>query len=545
MNLLLPFLALLAGVCLGSIGAWLVLKARIAEASAQAKAEVQPQLATLAERVASRDEQIVQLRATLGVQDNEKAQIAAQLRELASARTAAEEQCRHLAAQVETQRQALEGNKKSLAEERQKLANTAVELASSLARWEAECRAHAGLAQKHEAAETELNRLQSELLSLKRLNGESGEKARYLEERLGTERQEIERLQQRFQKEFEAVAHKLLVENSSRFGQQSAESLDKLLAPLKENLKAFNTKLEAVQHDTAAQSALLKDQVARIGAEAANLSKALKGDVKVLGNWGENMLDQILERSGLQLGVHYRRQSPAKDDAGERRFLDVVIDLPDDKHLVIDSKVSLKAYEQYVNCTDEDARGPHLEGHLESLRAHFRGLGAKRYHDTHGIAAPDFVLMYVPIEAAFFLAVGQEPELFSEALERNVVLITNSTLLATLRTVAHVWRLADQQKHALEIAERGGKLYDKFVGFITDLEGIGTALGNAQQVWAEASKKLHQGTGNLIGQVEKLRALGVKASKRLPASSTSDAEAENLTLLPEASEPKIPETAAN
>ena len=243
------------------------------------------------------------------------------------------------------------------------------------------------------------------------------------------------------------------------------------------------------------------------------------------------MLDQILDRSGLQLGLHYRRQSSARDEAGEQRFLDVVIELPDARPLVIDSKVSLKAYEDYVNCPDEAARGRHLEAHIDCIRNHFRGLGAKRYHEIHGMSAPDFVLMYVPIEAAFFVAVGQEPGLFSEALERNVVLITNSSLLATLRTVAHVWRLADQQKNALEIADRGGKLYDKFVGFVGDLQGIGSALDNAHKVWDEASKKLHSGTGNLVGQVEKLRALGVKASKKLPARLTDEAEDEKSTPL--------------
>jgi len=380
------------------------------------------------------------------------------------------------------------------------------ELASATARLEAERKAHGQLTQEHAETRAALDRLQGDLLVQRRQNGELTEKVRYLEERLGTQRQEIEGIQQKFHKEFEAVANKLLMENSSRFGQQSAEGLDKLLAPLRENLMDFKVKLDTVQQETATHTALLKDQISRIGTEAANLSKALKGDVKVLGNWGENMLDQILDRSGLQLGLHYRRQSGAIDEAGEQRFLDVVVDLPDDRHLVIDSKVSLKAYEDYVNCADETARGQHLAAHVDCIRTHFKGLGAKRYQETHGISTPDFVLMYVPIEAAFFVAVGHEPGLFSEALERNVVLITNSTLLATLRTVAHVWRLADQQKNALEIAARDGRLYDKFVGFMDDLQGIGAALDTAHQAWEEANKKLHQGPGNLVGQVEKLRA---------------------------------------
>ena len=194
---------------------------------------------------------------------------------------------------------------------------------SPAAQLDAERKARSQLAQEHAEARAGLDRLQAELLAQRRQNGELTEKVRFLEERLGTQRQEIEGIQQKFQKEFEAIANKLLMENSSRFGQQSAEGLDKLLAPLRDNLKDFKVKLDTVQQETATHSALLKDQIARIGTEAANLSKALKGDVKVLGNWGENMLDQILERSGLQLGLHYRRQSAAKDETGEQRFLDV------------------------------------------------------------------------------------------------------------------------------------------------------------------------------------------------------------------------------
>src|SRR5207249_9474884 len=302
------------------------------------------------------------------------------------------------------------------------------------------------------------------------------ERLKSLDEKLVAERHQIEVLQEKFQRDFEAVANRLLVDNASRFGQQSVENLEKLLTPFRENLKEFKPQWDTVQQDADGHSALLKDQSARIGSDAANLTRALKGDVKVLGNWGENMLDQILETSGLQLGVHYRRQSAVKDEAGDQRYLDVVIDLPEEKHLIVDSKVSLKAYEEYVNSPDEVMRSQRLEAHIDCIRNHFRGLGAKRYQDSHGITAPDFVLMYIPIEAAFFVAVGQEPGLFSEALDKNVVLITNSTLLATLRTVAHVWRLADQQKYAIEIADRGGKLYDKFVGFVNDLQDIGAAL---------------------------------------------------------------------
>lgn len=521
MNELLPLIALTVGAFLGALVVWLVSRARTGGAVAQAKAELQSQLAALTERVDSREQQVSALRASLATESEARARLGSEIQGQSALRATAEQRSKHAEEQLDTRVAELKKLQQELESERQQRASAAIDSASRAAELQAEKKARAEVEQKHRQAEAELVRIQTELLALKQQNGEQTEKGRFLEERLNAQRADVEKLQQRFQKEFEAVANKLLVENSSRFGRQSAESLDKILTPFRQNLAEFKAKLENVQQDTATHSALLKDQIARIGAEAANLSKALKGDVKVLGNWGENMLDQILERSGLQLGIHYRRQSAARGESGEQRFLDVVIDLPEDRHLVIDSKVSLNAYEEYVNSADGETRKRPLEAHIDCVRNHFRGLSAKRYHDLYGIAAPDFVLMYVPIEAAFFVAVGQEPGLFSEALERNVVLITNSTLLATLRTVAHVWRLADQQKHALEIAERGGRLYDKFVGFVTDLQDVGAALGNAHAAWEEANKKLHQGAGNLIGQAEKLRALGVKASKRLPGQQTT------------------------
>jgi DNA recombination protein RmuC len=368
---------------------------------------------------------------------------------------------------------------------------------------------------------TEESRAQQEQQrSLVARNGALEADVKNLNERLTEERGQIAALQEKFEKEFAAVSSKLLLESSTRFDQQSTASLDKLLKPLKDNLTEFKTSLDATRKETGEHSALLKDQVNRIGDEATNLSKALRGDVKVMGNWGENMLDQILEKSGLQRDIHYRRQKGAKDaDDEQQRFLDVVVDLPDKRNLVIDSKVSLRNFDDWVNSADETVRAESMAKHVDSIRRHFRGLGGKRYQETLGINAPDFVLMYVPIEAAFFSAMAQEPGLFAEALEQNVVIITNSTLLATLRTVAHVWRLADQQKNAFEIADRGGKLYDKFVGFIEDLKDVGEALTTGQKAWEAASNKLHTGSGNLVRQAEQLKALGAKAAKALPAQN--------------------------
>ena len=380
----------------------------------------------------------------------------------------------------------------------------------------ADSRLEKDLQQRLAQREAEQRTLQEQLLALNQRNGELGAELKSLSERLTTERQQLETIQEKFRKEFEAVSNKLILDNASRFNQQSTESLGKLLTPLKETLGEFKTSLDTTRRETATHSALLKEQIGRIGMEAANLSKALKGDVKALGNWGENMLDQILEKSGLQQDIHYHRQRSAKDAEGDQRFLDVIVELPEKRNLVIDSKVSLRAYEESVNASDDAARLTGLDRHVEALRKHFRDLGAKRYQDIHGINTPDFVLMYVPIEAAFFAAIAREPGLFAEAGDHNVVLITNSTLLATLRTVANVWRLADQQKHVLEIADRGGKLYDKFVGFVEDLLAVGDSLGKARKAWEDASIKLHTGSGNLVSQTEKLKQLGAKAAKSLP-----------------------------
>jgi DNA recombination protein RmuC len=352
---------------------------------------------------------------------------------------------------------------------------------------------------------------------LEKRSGELDAELTFLKEQLATERQQIETIQEKFRKEFEAISNKLIAENTSSFNRQSSENLENVLKPFKDNLAEFKTSLDATRQETVAHSTLLKNEIGRIGAEAANLSKALKGDVKALGNWGENMLDQILEKSGLQRDVHYRRQRGAKDVEGDQRFLDVIVDFPEKKgSLIIDSKVSLRAYEESVNAADDTARLAGLDRHIEAIRKHFKDLGAKRYQDIEGMKTPDFVLMYVPVEAAFFAAIAREPGLFAEALDRNVVLITNSTLLATLRTVAHVWRLADQQKNVLEIADRGGKLYDKFVGFVEDMQAVGDSLGKARKFWEDASTKLHTGSGNLVSQAEKLKQLGAKAAKSLP-----------------------------
>jgi len=400
----------------------------------------------------------------------------------------------------------------------------------------ADSRLEISLQERLQRQEAEYRASQEQLLVLNQRNGGLAADVKSLNEQLAKEQQQLKTIQETFRKEFEAISTKIIADNTSSFNRQSAESLENLLKPLKEKLGEFKASLDKTHEATTTNSALLKEQVSRIGAEAANLSKALKGDVKALGNWGENMLDQILEKSGLQRNLHYRRQHSAKDVDGDQRFLDVIVELPEKRNLVIDSKVSLRSYEESVNSLDDATRLASLGRHVEALRKHFRDLGAKRYQDIHGINTPDFVLMYVPIESAFFAAITRESGLFAEALDYNVVLITNSTLLATLRTVSHVWRLADQQKHVLEIADRGGKLYNKFADFVDDLQNVGKAIDTAQKAWESASNKLHTGPGNLIRQTEQLKALGARASKALPDTLIEKANEES----PSSDSPLLP-----
>jgi DNA recombination protein RmuC len=407
-----------------------------------------------------------------------------------------------------------------------KLRENGAALATADAQLKAEKNTTTTLKSERDSLSIDRTRGQEEYAALKQRVGELETEKTFLNERIMAERKQVESIQEKFRAEFEAISNKLLVDSSSKFDKQSSESLTKLLEPLRENLTQFRTSLEATRTEAASQNAVLRDTILRIGSEAANLTKALKGDAKVLGNWGENMLDQLLEKSGLQRDVHYRRQSGERDEGGDMKYLDVVVNLPEGRNLVIDSKVSLRAFEEAMNGTDDKERATLIDQHVEATRRHFRTLGDKRYHEIHGINAPDFVLMYIPIEAAYFAALAREPGLFAEAFDRNVVLITNSTLLATLRTVSGVWKLADQQRNALEIADRGGKLYDKFVGFIGDMQAVGKALDSGHQAWEAANNKLYQGPGNLVRQAEMLKSLKVKAAKALPIELIEQAGAE-------------------
>jgi len=349
------------------------------------------------------------------------------------------------------------------------------------------------------------------------------------QEKLQEQKAEVEQTRVHFQREFENIAEKLLKEKSKEFTDVNRTNLDILLNPLKENIKAFEDKVEKVYHAEAAERNILKGVITQlmelnkqISNEAQNLTKALKGDNKKQGNWGEFILEKVLERSGLTKDREYRLQASHQSADGNRYQPDAIIDLPDDKHLIIDAKVSLIAYERLVNAETEEERKLYARAHVESLRSHVQGLSAKNYHDLNKVNSPDFVMLFVPIESSFSFAVQIDADLFSDAWDRRVVIVSPSTLLATLRTIASMWKQENQNRNVMEIARLSGEMYDKFVGFVNDLEGIGKSIKSTQDNYDKAFNKLVDGRGNLTITADKIKRLGAKANKQLEAKYLSE-----------------------
>jgi DNA recombination protein RmuC len=331
--------------------------------------------------------------------------------------------------------------------------------------------------------------------------------------------------------EFQNLAHRIFEEKSRAFGDQNRDSLNQLIGPLREQLGDFKKRVEDVydkeSRDRAAlftQIDHLKDLNQRISKEALNLTRALKGDSKARGNWGEMILERVLESSGLQKGREYELQVCLYDHDGRRFQPDAVIRLPEGKDVIVDAKVSLKAYEASYSAQEPDEKERALKAHLDSLRTHLRGLAAKSYETLQGVRTLDFVLMFIPVEAAFLAAVEKDSALFSEAFEKNIMVVSPSTLLVTLRTIQNIWRYENQNRNALTIAAKAGGLYDKFVGFVQALEEIGVQLEKARNAYRLAYERLVSGRGNLIRRTQELKALGVKAGKQMPPAFLDPAE---------------------
>jgi DNA recombination protein RmuC len=359
-----------------------------------------------------------------------------------------------------------------------------------------------------------------------------------LKERLTEQKGEIEELQEKFNKEFENLANRIFEEKGKKFTEENKERLGEILNPLKEKISQFEKKVEESKEESIKGHASLKEQLLmlkelnqQVTQEAKNLTEALKGQSKTQGNWGEFVLESLLEKSGLVKGREYTVQESLNTESGKRFQPDVIIKLPENKSLVIDSKVSLVGYEKFYTSENEQDKQLALRDHINSIRSHIKNLSGKNYQNLYQLESLDFVLMFMPIEPAFALAVQSDAALFSDAFALNIVIVSPSTLLATLRTIASIWRQESQNKNALEIARQSGALYDKFVGFIDDLVIVGKRIDESKNSYVEAMKKLTDGRGNLVRSAEKIKSLGAKTSKSLPRSILDRADGEDDTPL--------------
>lgn len=385
--------------------------------------------------------------------------------------------------------------------------------------------------QSNEANDSKNDELIQQVIELKSELSAKDERINILNEQLKESQNSKEETEKRLAKEFENLAHKILELNSEKFKKQNKEQLGDILNPLSEQIEKFKKKVEETNEKGVERNAMLIQKInsleslnSKLSQDALNLTNALKGDSKTQGDWGENRLELLLEKSGLKNGVHYTTQGGYKDEEGKLKKPDFIINLPDNKHLIVDSKVSLTAYVEYYNAEDENSERLALKKHLDSIKRHYIELSDKDYPSLYGINTPDHVLMFVPNEPALMLALNEDKNLYINALEKHIVLVSASTLLATLSTVASIWKQEDQKRNALEIAKEGGLLYDKFESFVQDLLKVGKNLKSSKESYDEAMNKLTDGKGNIIRKIENLKDLGAKTKKSLPQNILDRAE---------------------
>ncbi|MCP4457614.1 MAG: DNA recombination protein RmuC [Cytophagales bacterium] len=342
-----------------------------------------------------------------------------------------------------------------------------------------------------------------------------------LEQHLTEHKVEVTQIQEKFSAEFKNLANKIFEEKSKKFTEQNKSNLDVLLNPLKDKIEKFEKKVDDSSKENIKWNSALSQQVndlkqlnQQITKEAENLTKAIKGDSKSQGNWGEIQLEAILSHAGLENGIHYEKEKNFKSDEGFNQRPDYIIKLPDNKYLVIDSKVSLTAYTNFFNAESKEDRQQHMKLHLDSVHTHIKQLSDRNYQNLYEINQPDYVLLFVANEPALTAALKEDQSLFEKAMDKNIVLVSTSTLLATLRTISYIWKQDLQNKNALEIARQAGSLYDKFTNFTTDLIKVGKSIESTKNVYQEAAKKLYDGSDNLIRKTERLKELGAKTSKQ-------------------------------
>ncbi|MCZ6900529.1 MAG: DNA recombination protein RmuC, partial [Bacteroidetes bacterium] len=343
-----------------------------------------------------------------------------------------------------------------------------------------------------------------------------------LRERMDEQKKELHSIQEKFSQEFQILANNIFEEKTKKFTDLNRVNLAEVLNPLKDKIVEFEKKVDQTNRENIERNSALREQLIglkelnqRITKEAENLTRALKGDTKTQGNWGEFILESILENSGLEKNREYVIQDTYFNEEGRRFQPDVIVKLPEDKNIVIDSKVTLVAYERYVSNENEREKATYLKSHLQAVRTRIKELSKKEYQTRYGVKGLDFILMFIPIEPAFSLAVQHDSNLFNEAYEKNIVIVSPTTLIATLRTISNIWKNEYQNRNAMEIARQGGDLYDKFVGFTEDLKSVGKHIDATQQSYLEAMKKLYLGKGDLVSRAQKIKKLGAKTSKSL------------------------------
>ncbi|MCC6461242.1 MAG: DNA recombination protein RmuC [Saprospiraceae bacterium] len=390
------------------------------------------------------------------------------------------------------------------------------------------------LAAQHDTLRLELTAKEQELREYHAQIAARDQQIVHLQETLREQKAETEAMHLRVKTEFENLANRVLDEKSQRFSEQNTQQLQQTLNPLKERIREFEQNiahkfLEETREKSSLKKELeqLRELNQQLSRDAHNLSSALKGQSKVQGDWGELQLEVLLEKAGLEKGSHFLTQTTLRDEDGAAKRPDFIIQLPENKHLIVDAKVSLTAFERYFNEDDPGRREQHLRAHISSIRNHVQELSSKNYQLLYQINTPDYLLLFIPLEGALHAASQADPKLFTDAMERNIILVSTSSLLATMRTVAYVWKQEKQSRSVLEIARQSGLLYDKFVGFVEDLRAVGVRLDSARGAYDEAMLKLVNGVrpgDTLVGRAEKIRELGAKASKRLPPGLVEEAE---------------------
>lgn len=387
------------------------------------------------------------------------------------------------------------------------------------------------ISQNLEQAKTELESERKKVIELNSSLSAVNADFVNLEKRLAEQKTELENIQERFTKEFENLANKIFDEKSQKFTEQNRSNLDDILKPLGERIKEFERKVNDVYLSETRERASLAEQLRNLHElnqqmtkEATNLTRALKGDSKTQGSWGEFILESILEKSGLVKDREYVVQATMRSEDGRALRPDVIIKLPENKSMVIDSKVSLRAYEQFNSADSDSDREKFLNEHSLSVRNHIKRLSPKEYQNLYGLQSLDFVLMFVPIEPAFAAAIQRDQSIFYEAFDKNIIVVSPTTLLATLRTIASIWKQEKQNRYALDIAKHSGSLYDKFVMLVDDLKEVGNRMNQAQQSYEDAMKKLYTGRGNIVIQLEHIKKLGAQTNKSIPNSLLDRAE---------------------